>query len=139
MPIFLLLFAALFAANSSVAPKFTLTVEVQHIETLNGNLEIGVFKPCTGFPGKCRPVVKQSVWAAKKTMKTQFEIEPGEYAIAIYHDLNGDGNLNTNFFGLPKEPYGFSNNYRPRLSAPKFSDCRILVGHENKQVQIRLD
>ena len=51
-------------------------------------------------------------------LQTSFNLEPGDYAVAIYHDENGNGQLDKRLFGIPKEPYGFSNNYRPRLSAP---------------------
>ena len=34
----------------------------------------------------------------------------GDYAVRAYHDVNGDGRMNTNPFGMPSEPYAFSNN-----------------------------
>ena len=34
----------------------------------------------------------------------------GEYAIKLFHDENIDGELNSNFLGIPTEDYGFSNN-----------------------------
>ena len=36
-------------------------------------------------------------------------LKAGEYAFCVYHDVNGDGKLNTNAIGIPKEPFGFSN------------------------------
>ncbi|NLZ95638.1 MAG: DUF2141 domain-containing protein, partial [Bacteroidales bacterium] len=47
------------------------------------------------------------------------------YAFSIYHDINSDKECNLSFFGIPKEPYGFSKNYRPILSKPSFHDCKI--------------
>ena len=41
----------------------------------------------------------------------QFDGLPdGDYAVRAFHDLNGDGKMNTNPFGMPTEPYAFSNN-----------------------------
>ena len=37
-------------------------------------------------------------------------VKPGNYAIAVFHDLNGNGKLDRNLIGLPSEPYGFSND-----------------------------
>jgi uncharacterized protein (DUF2141 family) len=36
-----------------------------------------------------------------------FHIKPGKYAIAVIHDENCNGKLDTNMFGIPKEGYGF--------------------------------
>lgn len=41
-------------------------------------------------------------------------IEPGEYALLVYFDENANGRIDKNFIGIPKEPLGFSNRYRPK-------------------------
>ena len=44
------------------------------------------------------------------TCKTIFKDVPsGEYAISIYHDINSNAKLDTNFLGIPKEDYTCSN------------------------------
>jgi len=42
------------------------------------------------------------------------DVEPGEYALLVYFDENGNGRIDKNFIGIPKEPLGFSNRYRPK-------------------------
>jgi outer membrane protein len=42
------------------------------------------------------------------------DVEPGEYALLVYHDENGNGRIDKNFIGIPNEPLGFSNRYRPK-------------------------
>lgn len=54
-------------------------------------------------------------------------LEPGEYAFAAYHDANGDGVLNRNRLGLPKEAYAFSNNVVPRLRRPSFNRTKVTI------------
>ncbi len=49
------------------------------------------------------------------------DVPPGTYAITAIHDLNDNGKLDKNFLGVPTEPYGFSNDARGTMSAPKFS------------------
>jgi uncharacterized protein (DUF2141 family) len=51
----------------------------------------------------------------------------GEYALAIFHDENADGICNLKLFGIPKEGFGFSNNFRPKLRAPTFKDCKVEI------------
>ena len=53
----------------------------------------------------------------------QFEgLTPGQYAAAAFQDLNDDGEMNANMFGMPVEPYGFSNNARGQFGPPSFDD-----------------
>ncbi len=54
-------------------------------------------------------------------------LEPGEYAFAAYHDANGDGVLNRNRIGLPKEAFAFSNGVVPRLRRPSFRRTKVTI------------
>jgi len=51
----------------------------------------------------------------------------GEYAIAIFVDANGNGKMDKNFLGIPKEQYGFSNNVMGRMAAPSFEQAKFEV------------
>jgi uncharacterized protein (DUF2141 family) len=39
----------------------------------------------------------------------------------LYNDENMNGKLDTNWLGIPKEGYGFSNDEKALLDAPSFS------------------
>ena len=51
----------------------------------------------------------------------------GEYAIAVFVDLNGNGKMDKNFLGIPKEQYGFSNNVMGTMAAPSFEQAKFEV------------
>jgi uncharacterized protein (DUF2141 family) len=51
------------------------------------------------------------------------DLHAGKYAIASYHDENGNGKLDTNALGIPEEGYGFSNDARGTFGPPKFSEA----------------
>ncbi len=53
------------------------------------------------------------------------ELPFGEYAIAVYHDKNANGKLDTNLLGIPKERYGFSNNARGRFGPASWTDSHF--------------
>jgi uncharacterized protein (DUF2141 family) len=53
-------------------------------------------------------------------------IKPGRYSI-IVDDENGNGILDKNFFGVPTEPYGFSNKAEGFLGPPSFEDAAIEI------------
>ena len=43
--------------------------------------------------------------------------------MVCYHDENNNGKFDENMLGMPKEGYCFSNNVKPRFSAPNFNQC----------------
>ncbi|GAB3792169.1 DUF2141 domain-containing protein [Spirosoma humi] len=134
------LFALLSSRPAPTAPaaKTSLTIEVHNIRTLNGAVYVALFRPGKDFP-EGKPVEGKKVDATSERVRTSFSVEPGAYAIAVYHDENGNGKMDKKMFGIPKEPYGFSNDFRPKLSAPKFSDCEFSVGNDGKTVRIQLN
>ena len=50
------------------------------------------------------------------------DVESGRYAVALYLDTDEDGELDTNLFGVPQEPIGFSRNPRIGMSRPGFGE-----------------
>jgi uncharacterized protein (DUF2141 family) len=55
------------------------------------------------------------------------DLKAGDYAFVAYYDENGDGKLNRNAIGKPKEPYIFSNDVRPKLRKPTFAETKVAV------------
>lgn len=117
--------------------KPNLTVEIQNIQHNNGRVFVALFKSGNGFPSG-KPMEGKELTPNGRNAHATFSLEPGEYAVAVFHDENGNGKLDKRLMGIPKEPYGFSNNFRPKFSAPKFSDCLIKVGEGEKKISIEL-
>ncbi|MGA0557226.1 DUF2141 domain-containing protein [Larkinella sp. VNQ87] len=115
-----------------------LTVEIQNIKQPTGQLRIGLYTPCNDFPTGCQPASSQIVNVKANTVRVTFQVNPGDYAVALFHDVNGNGELDKKLFGIPKEPYGFSNNFRPKVSGPSFNDCRVSVQAAGKTISIKL-
>ncbi|MEW6561871.1 MAG: DUF2141 domain-containing protein [Pseudomonadota bacterium] len=70
-----------------------------------------------------------SALAERSTLKTSFRgIKPGRYAVAVYADLNGNHELDSNFVGMPTEPYGFSRDARSSFGVPSFEQAAFEVG-----------
>jgi uncharacterized protein (DUF2141 family) len=66
------------------------------------------------------------------------DVAPGRYAIATFHDENGNGQMDFNFIGYPTEGYAFSHDIRPFLSAPSFESCAFDVGIDDLAVTIHM-
>ena len=63
----------------------------------------------------------------------------GEYAIAGFQDLDGNGVLTGNFLGIPKEPIGFSGGAKVRFGPPKWNDAVFQFKKINQEIFIYLD
>lgn len=63
---------------------------------------------------------------------------PGGYAVAVFHDENGDRQFNRNFLGIPTEGFGLSNNPPIHLSTPAFQSVRFEAGEGQTTVHVRL-
>lgn len=72
-------------------------------------------------------------------LEMTFALPPGKYAVSCFHDVNGNGKLDTNLVGIPSEPYGFSNNARPRFRPPYWSEASFSVSGGTIQLPVSLD
>jgi uncharacterized protein (DUF2141 family) len=118
-----------FAKTANAQATTTLTVVVNGIEHQKGELCIGIYSNEKGFPLSTKNVVKSACKPITGTsIKQQFSgMKPGNYAVAVVDDQNGDRQLNRDFFGIPKEGFGISNNPTVSITTgtPKFSKARF--------------
>ena len=127
------------AQQASSAPTHTLTVVVEGVNNLGGNVGILVFNSPKGWAEDRSAALKDiSVPAHEGTNKIEIPGLPaGEYAVSLVHDVNVNHKLDKNFIGVPKEQYGLSNNPHVGLKAPPYSSCTFkLTG--NMEVHIKM-
>ena len=68
--------------------------------------------------------------AAPGKVSHDFDLPAGNYAIGVFHDVNGNNSLDTNFLGIPKEQYGFGNDATGSFGPPSFKDAAITVSKD---------
>lgn len=125
-----LLFFTMFIACLSFEGKAqnTITVTVNSINKGEGNIELSLYNQAEAFTHTKGRYKAGNVAVKGNTVTYQFKNVPnGDYAVALYHDENSNGEMDKNIFGIPKEPYGFSNNVVPKMSAPNFKECMFSV------------
>ncbi len=131
------LFAVLFSIGFafSASAQNTLTVEVSNIKSDKGTIMIALFKGEIGFPKDDSKAVKREKVTIKggKATITFTDLSSGDYAFALFHDENGNNEMDSNMFGIPKEGYGFSTNYKPKMSAPDFDEADFKVEGDTVQ------
>ena len=115
-----------------------LEVTVENVSTDEGQIYVALYNKAETFLKSAKYYKAQKFPATKgKTVCTFDEIPAGKYAISIYHDINSSKKLDTNWMGIPSEPYGFANDAKGFLGPPKFEDCLIEVNND-KEVKIKL-
>jgi uncharacterized protein (DUF2141 family) len=67
------------------------------------------------------------------------DLPAGNYAVAVFHDENGNGKLDANLLGMPTEGYGFSNDAHGNFGPPGFADAKIALDGSNRTITIHLD
>lgn len=102
-----------------------LTMRITGIKQGKGDILIAVFRGEEGFPSDTKKAVEllRATPVDGKAELTVKTLTAGRYAVSLFQDTNGDGLLNTNFLGIPKEGYGVSNNAFNTFSAPVFKDA----------------
>ena len=122
-------FAALIAASLTTAPiafASDLTVNVEGIAQAQGSIMLGLFDEAT-YNGD-GAVNGANLKVDGDSVSVTFEgLEPGEYAVRLYHDLNDDGEMNTNPFGMPTEPFAFSNDAKGRFGPAKWDAAKFTL------------
>lgn len=135
---FLFLLAILLCGSLSGNQNKQLAIVVKNIRQRDGHkVFIGFYRPGGDFP-KDKTYKGLAFEARKETEVFLADIPYGTYAIALYHDLNDNDKLDKNFLGIPKEPYGFSRNYRPLFTVPGFEDCSFVYDESHTSLEIAL-
>ncbi|WP_247895779.1 DUF2141 domain-containing protein [Azospirillum brasilense] len=114
-----------------------LAVTVQGVRNGEGEVVLAVCEEAAYPAGRCAfrataPAVEGSVRIAVP------DLPPGTYALRAYHDENGNGRLDRNLLGVPREGFGFGNDAPVLLAPPSFRDAAVTVGAEDVETALTL-
>ncbi len=125
----LMTIAAMVFAIPFFAQSGSVKVTITGIENTDGIVQIGLYNHKSSFPIHGKETQGVSVTPANTVSLTYtFENLPdGTYAIAVWHDENNNQKMDKNFFGVPKEKYGFSKNIYGTFGPPDFEDVSFRV------------
>ena len=106
-----------------------LTITVDNFDKPEGTVYLSVFNSKESYDSG---ETDAAILAAQGKLKgatyslTLHDLQPGNYAVRLFHDENRNGELDSNMLGIPKEGYGFSNN-AGRMGPPSFEDAAVSV------------
>ncbi len=108
--------------------------------TTGGKVYVAAYASQAGFKNKDF-VANAIVTLDEASDRTELDLrvpESGRYVIAAFQDLNGNGELDRNFFGVPTEPYGFSKLPPSKWRSPSFTEISTQVeGADKLKIEMR--
>lgn len=115
-----------------------LNININNIKEAKGTMMVAVYTTETKFLGK-HFFKSAAILVTKEDSQTcNITLPFGQYAVAIYQDLNQDSRINKNFFGIPTEPYGFSNDSMGMFGPPDFEEAAFDFRMDQQSIDISL-
>ena len=119
------------------ARDFAADTEIRGTITSSGEVSAGVFTREEDFPHEPLQIV--SVPADANMVRLRFtNLEPGEYAVALFHDRNSDGKLDALIDRRTLEPWGASNDPPPTNGPLTWEEAKFILPPEGKTIAIHL-
>jgi uncharacterized protein (DUF2141 family) len=123
------------ACQTALADELTgiLTVEVSGLKDATGNVYIAVYDSDSTWLSDTTVLSKKVAISATldgELVRTELQLPLGAYALSVFYDKDDDGELDTNFIGMPKEPIALSNNAVAKFGPPKYADAVFTLGAE---------
>lgn len=109
----------------------SLTITVTGYEQQPGTTMLEVHNNADHYANGNPPLasVMLSINSAQSTAKVTFhDLSPGDYAVRLFHDENGNKQMDSNVLGIPTESYGFSNN-AGSFGPASFDDAKVTVAN----------
>ena len=112
----------------------TLALHIDNIPQSHGRLMIQVLASEAQFKDEAPAAAQLVLPAQAGSVRFSTDALPsGRYSIRVMHDLDGNGKLNTNMVGMPREPWGFSNNAKGSFGPPSWKDAVFEVSGDTEQ------
>jgi uncharacterized protein (DUF2141 family) len=133
----LLLITFLWTGADARAQSPGLSITIRNVRDSKGNIGVALYRS--------GPEFMKTIWKGRNTAAQKGEIHvvfddipAGTYAISVMHDSNGNGKLDTNFVGVPREGFGFSNDASGSFGPPSFDDAKFDYDGKEKKLTINL-
>lgn len=128
----------LFLISAMGFAQHNLSLTIDGISSSDGNVCVAIYKDQKSFLKFDKVYKMGSEKAVKGNTFIQInDIAEGNYAVAVFHDENGNKELDTNMLGIPKESVAFSNAKMKMFGPPKFDECAFKIA-SNTEIIINM-
>lgn len=117
----------------SLLAQNTISVHIKNVNSTEGHIKVALYDSDKTFLSFDKVLKAGSAPAHKGIVTLQIADLPiGEYALAVFHDENGNGKLDTNWLGIPKEKVAFSRAKMKTFGPPKYEECTFQVTSDHE-------
>jgi len=132
----LILLIFLLYSTSIFANQLNVTIEINEVLPNQGKIIIAIFNSKNGYK-KNIPYKALTIDSTSTTILVDEVLPNGEYVISMFQDKNGNGKLDTYFFGIPKEPIGITNYFKKGIPGG-FNKLKIQVNEDKMIIKIKM-
>ena len=126
-------------AGLGAQERTDLTIVVQNIKNASGIVRLALWGGAEGFTVQEKALVRLVQPAVAGALAFRFDgLKPGIYALATYHDENGNSEMDRTWLGLPDEGLAFSNGAWIKFGPPSFEEAAFEVRPEPQVVTVSL-
>lgn len=125
------------ALSSFGSAAADLTVRIEDVKSAQGNIMVAVYDAADSFLKRPARTARIAASAGAVDLLIK-DLPAGDYGIALFHDANGNGKMDSNPMGIPSEDHAFSNNARGYMGPPKFEQVKFSVAATGATATISL-
>ena len=129
-----------FLAPTSYEQEGNLIIEIENIKSREGFIWIGIYDSEQNYLIKEKGLIEG--YRVDQIGRMSFNIDSlafGNYAIALFHDENGNGEMDRNFIGIPSEPYAFSKKAKTKWRLPRFKEIAFEFKNNDQKIRTKLE
>ena len=120
-----------------LSAQHQLIIEVKKVPDSEGKISAALYTDAKSFLKFDKVFAATTSDAVEgRTQLVLNDIPSGNYAVALFHDKNGNDELDTNWMGIPKEKVAFSNAKMKLFGPPSFEECSFEL-KSNQTLEIR--
>ena len=115
------------SATNSSKPADAASIVVVGAKDNGGVIRVAIYDSAEGFNDPASAVLRTTLRINDGEGRTWTSVDtlPESFAVAVFQDENGNGELDRNRLGIPMERYGFSNDARGLTGPPSFDNAKI--------------
>ena len=118
----------------------TLVVDMDGFPDSDGYAMVAVYESESAYKEGAPRAAEARIKVVDQKARAELKgLSYGTYAVAMYHDRNANGKMDKNAMGIPKEPYGFSNNARGIMGPPSYKKAKFELNLPKKEIRITLN
>lgn len=120
--------------------KSRLIVKINGLKNDQGTVKVALCNSAANYKDNRSPYKVAIIEIRNNQAIAVFDnLQAGNYAVKAFHDENNNDDFDTNFLGIPKEDYGFSNNAKGLFGPPSWDAAKFIFNKNDQVIEINFN